>query len=216
MPGVRLWLAELDEATAATAGDWLSPSEQARAARFAFARDARRYRAAHTHLRHLLRQASGLARTAELGIGAQGKPHLPAASSVVFNLSHSDDWALIAIGGTGELGVDIELLRPMRDVETLAEHNLSKRERRALDCLPGPDTARAFLTAWTRKEACLKAVGCGLDIAPNTFDVGLTSEPRSVTLATDADTFEIRVQSIELGCDAVAALAIVQRSTLRG
>jgi 4'-phosphopantetheinyl transferase len=205
--GVRLWLAELDMPLSEPPERWLSPGELERAARFVFARDGRRYRAAHAALRRLLRRYGGLRRAAEFETGVHGKPRLPAPGCGGFNLSHSEGWALIGIGDDDVFGVDIERLRPLDDVWALAEQNFGPREIDELRQTPSADVARAFLSGWTRKEACLKAVGCGLSLAPASFEVGLRPLPGRVVLDVDGVAIELCVESVDAGAEVVAAVA---------
>jgi 4'-phosphopantetheinyl transferase len=211
MPGIRLWWVDLDEPLDASADDALSPSEQVRAAQFVFPTDARRYRAAHAALRYLLGEHCGWPDRREFVIAPQGKPRL-AGSVHVFNLSHSGSAALIGIGRGEDIGVDVELLRGIDDVWSLAEQVLSPDERNELRGVPPQETARAFLMAWTRKEACLKAVGCGLSLAPRDFEVGLVAGLRRTTLDTDRGVIEVEVHSLDAGQGALAAVARVART----
>src|SRR6185295_15890681 len=99
--------------------------------------------------------------------GAGGKPELaheggPAA--LRFNLSHGGDLALIALARGRELGVDIEPLRALSDEARLARRVLSPREADAFAALPPDERAAALLRCWTRKEALLKANGCGITV----------------------------------------------------
>ena len=208
---VRLWLVDLDGAAAQAADAWLSPSERQRAARFVFPRDAQRYRAAHVALRQLLWQHAGLAPGAEFELGAHGKPRLGGPAASGFSLSHSGEQALIAIARDDCIGVDIEVLRPVGDALALAEQNFSGAELEALRRVPGGDRLRAFLTGWTRKEACLKAVGWGLSIAPASVDVGLEPGPRESTLAVGRNSTGVCVQTVATGENALAAIARVSR-----
>ena len=209
--GIRLWLVDLDARAHDEASAWLSPSECDRASRFVFARDAQRYRAAHVVLRRLLHQHGGLPACAEFAISAHGKPRLARAAGCDFNLSHSGSNALIGISTKGQVGVDIELLRPIDDVWPLAEQTLSVGECDALHCAPHAAQSRAFLRGWTRKEACLKAAGSGLSIAPDSFDAGLEAHRRHVLLDTDSGPINLRVQTVEVGAGLLAAVAVIIR-----
>ena len=99
-PGIELWLVDLQaparEREAPAPGDWLDEAERSRAARFHFERDAHRYRASHTALRHLLAQRTGVAPAAlRFAAGRHDKPQLDLPGAPAFNMSHSGRWALI-------------------------------------------------------------------------------------------------------------------------
>jgi 4'-phosphopantetheinyl transferase len=72
---------------------------------------------------------------------------------------------------------------------------------------PPADVAQAFLSIWTRKEACLKAAGVGLNLSPASFEVGLGAEPKRTTLVTGQGSIELRVQAVMLGAGMLAAVA---------
>jgi 4'-phosphopantetheinyl transferase len=205
--GVRLWLARLDGPAQHDAALWLSRTERERAARFVFARDADRYRAAHVLLRRLLKQHCGVPATEEFGIGGHDKPHLLPGNPWGFNLSHSGEFALIGIGPGDGIGVDVEVQRSVDDVWPLAEQNFSASEYRELQRTAKADVSGAFLSGWTRKEACLKAVGSGLSINPASFAVGLAPEPKDLVLETDSGSVGVRVHSVQAGPHALAAVA---------
>ena len=175
---------------------WLSESEHRKAARFVFERDRRRYLVAHATLRRLLAVRMAV-HPAELGFseGAFGKPELRRIEACAFNLSHSEDLAVVLIAQQGEVGVDIEMLRPMPDASALAERNFSHSECIDLRAVDAAARDQAFLTGWTRKEACLKAIGSGLSIAPDTFTAGLHHDRCTTTIPTPAGLATVTVQS---------------------
>ncbi|WP_198087103.1 4'-phosphopantetheinyl transferase superfamily protein [Variovorax sp. E3] len=174
---------DLDEFTDLLPAQVLSDEERARAGKFRFATDRQRFVAAHIALRQALAAHTGLrADTLSFATGSFGKPSLPGRPRTQFSLSHSQGLALIAIGGRGPLGADIEQLRPMPDAPALAARHFTPRENEALARLPARERDHAFLTCWTRKEACLKAIGVGLLVPPRSFEVGLEPDCRSVEL----------------------------------
>ncbi len=159
----------------------LSEEERVRASRLHFGIDRERFIAAHVALRRALAEQSALrADTLCLVCGPFGKPWMPERPRIRFSLSHSHALALIAVGTRGPLGADVEHLRPVPDALTLAERHFTPREYEALLALPAARRGLAFLTCWTRKEACLKAIGLGLRVRPDTVEVGLRPELRSV------------------------------------
>jgi 4'-phosphopantetheinyl transferase len=100
-------------------------------------------------------------------LGAHGKPRLrdddgDGAADLQFNLSHADSMALYAIGRGAAVGVDVERVRDIPDWSGIAGDFFGPRERARLQRLTADRRRLAFLRAWTRREALLKASGDGL------------------------------------------------------
>lgn len=176
-PEVEIVVARLDvdrETAHALAGA-LSDEERQRARRFRFARHRRRYIVARGLLRQLLASRVGTQpRSVELSYGAHGKPRLAPGSAAVdlrFSVSHCADFALFAFCRGREIGVDVEALAPLRDADAIARQFFSRGEFRAYSALAPSDRVLGFFRCWTRKEACLKALGGGLQSPLNEFDV---------------------------------------------
>ena len=91
--------------------------------------------------------------------GAHGKPFLSPEhrSNLQFNLSHSEDLAVLAVAQGLELGVDVERLRPIS--EGVAQRFFSRAEYNALKKFPPEWSTRGFYECWTGKEAFIKAHG---------------------------------------------------------
>ncbi len=90
-----------------------------------------------------------------------------------FNLSDSEDLAVYAFARGSEIGVDVEILRPMPDALSISESFFSAPERETLRSVPEEQRAEAFFNCWTRKEAYLKAIGEGLSEPLDSFVVTL-------------------------------------------
>lgn len=211
-PDIDLWLVNLDtpptptERASTLTG--LSDQEKARADRFRFERDARRYRASHTALRTVLAGVTGIqAQDLSFEEGAFGKPHLPAPGLPHFNMSHSGGWALIGVCHHRPIGVDIELLEPMDDLLALARRNFSAEECALFETTPPTLQLEAFLQCWTRKEACLKALGSGLSIEPHVFEAGLGTQRRHTSIAVAQGSVPMSVAHVPLDMPAIAACA---------
>lgn len=164
--GAEIWLADLD---AADAGDSalavLSSDEQARARRFVFDVHRRRFIACRAALRAQLAERLGCpAGSLRFEYGPAGKPALAGGGTLRFNVSHSERYALLAIGDRADIGVDIERVRPLSDMNALAERVFSDAERAALTQVPPDQRADAFFAGWTRKEAYIKARGDGIGL----------------------------------------------------
>ena len=186
----------------------LSASELERGNRFKSQLDRMRYLASHHALRNAISNHTGLPpRTLEFLEGPQGKPTLIGAENFHFNLSHSEGFALIGISRFAEIGVDIEVLHHERDITAIADMVLTNAEQLALQHIAHPERARAFLTCWTRKEACLKALGAGLNISPNALEVGILGTPLILPLPTNRNGKSLHLTSTTREEGLVASIA---------
>ncbi len=155
----------------------LSAAEQTRLARFHFADHRRRYQIGHGALRTILGAYLGIDATAvQFTQGPRGKPYLT-GKGPFFNLSHSGKLAVIGIANV-ELGLDVEKIRHLESLTEIARKHFSTSEFAALDALAGDAREMAFYRCWTRKEAYIKALGEGLSMPLDTFDVSLCEEPK--------------------------------------
>jgi len=93
-----------------------------------------------------------------------GKPRISPnhGEEIRFNLSHSGDWVVLALVRGAEIGVDLELIRQVPTLISLAERFFSEREFSILNSREGKDREILFFRLWTCKEAVLKAIGKGL------------------------------------------------------
>jgi 4'-phosphopantetheinyl transferase len=102
--------------------------------------------------------------------GVHGKPHVE-KYPLHFNLSHSGDVAVYAISQRCRVGTDVELIRPVSEMESIAQRVFTPRERAALQATPPEGRTALFFRAWTRKESVLKGMGLGLGTALQAIDV---------------------------------------------
>lgn len=151
----------------------LSSEERERAAKFRFERDRRRFVVARARLREELAGRLGLRPEAvELAYGDNGKPRL-ADQVLHFSVSHCDDVALFAFSRSGEIGVDIEAIRPVREADAIAVQFFSPLEHAGYAALAPRDRLLGFFRVWTRKEAYVKALGVGFSMALERFDLSV-------------------------------------------
>lgn len=156
----------------------LAPEESDRAARFHFAHLRESFVIAHGALRILLGKYSNI-RPADIRFvyGSKGKPALAEANAIDFNLSHSGTLAVVAITTNCPIGVDIEEIRPVSDMQEIAKRFFCPEEANEVLSLPLDERERAFFCCWTRKEAYIKAIGDGLSTPLDSFCV--TAKPDS-------------------------------------
>ena len=193
----------------------LDSEERERAARFHFAEDRIRYTIAHGALRSILARYLNQA-PADLSFqrGRFGKPCLsfpteprgrkraagrresgaaPAQPSPAlhFNLSHSRDLAVIAACSQRLVGVDVETVRDVGNLDSIVKRYFTAEEKRFLSSAATGEHPRALLTLWSRREAAAKALGLDLsaalaDVQVPAFPPGEAIEaPRLADLETD-------------------------------
>lgn len=170
--GVHIWRAALDEAGWPDA-TWLPAPERERAAAFLREQPRRRWVAARWALRRVLESYLGEPAAAiELELGDRGKPRLRNSNGIEFNLSHSSGLALVAVTEGREVGVDVELIEPERDLLALAERALPQEDAAIVRAASESERADVFYAAWTRHEARVKCLGTGLGAVAENVDVG--------------------------------------------
>jgi 4'-phosphopantetheinyl transferase len=155
----------------------LSDDERRRAEQFRFDAPRRRFIAARVALRRLLGEYLRVPpANVSLAYDRFGKPLLgePAGDSLRFNLAHTSDLALVAVTRGCDVGVDVERLRAVSRVESIAGRYLHPAEAQEILCAPARMRHQAFLRCWTAKEAVIKAIGTGLTDSLGAFCVPVT------------------------------------------
>ena len=159
-PGLRLELSSLD--SAADWKRWLAPDEVRRAegmvnpvlhARFVVSRGLRR---------QVLAGVLGCEPEDVLIVEDAGaKPRLRDGNGWDFNLSHAGDYVALVIG-CGEVGVDLEKMRPVREMEAVVERYFHPDECAAWRRVSQQEQEGAFFLLWSAREAAIKCAGTGL------------------------------------------------------
>jgi len=196
-PGeIHVWYVRLDppQERVEQLGRPLTKDEWERANRFRFDQHRRQYVVGRGALRTLLAAYQGTRpELVRFTYGPRGKPFLDAsqnqdgAGTLFFNLSNSSERALVGFARGLEIGVDLEYMKPMPDLEQIAERFFSVPERDVLRQLPAAQKPEGFFNCWTRKEAYLKAVGEGLALPLDSFDVTLAPGEPARMLAVEGD-----------------------------
>jgi len=159
---IHLWKLSLNESPAPLT-HLLSGDERQRAESFKLAIHRTRFINRRALMRQSLGRYTGQSpEKLHFLTNPHGKPFLCDGPS--FNLSHSDDIALLAVRAAGALGVDVERIRPMDNdnLSDVARMHFNEAELR--DWSSADDSLLAFFDIWTGKEAILKAMGTGLSV----------------------------------------------------
>lgn len=95
-----------------------------------------------------------------------GKPYVTGHSEIFISLSHSRTSLACAATLLGPVGIDIEIVRPHRDLAGIAAFAFGPNER----IRSGSSGADGFYRIWTLREAMAKAEGIGLARAADRQD----------------------------------------------
>ena len=146
--------------------------------------------------REILRDYAGT--RAGLRRSPLGKPFVPGGGLEV-GISGTTGLTVLALC-RHPFGIDVERVAPLDGLDTLCALTLAPAEACEMACLPPAAQAARFYRIWVRKEALLKARGCGLAADPRELD---TSRPMGRWRWLDAER------------DGVAVAAAVHHSPCR-
>lgn len=161
---VHVWRSSLDLPTESIEffAKLLSDDEQIRADRFRFAQHRQRFIAGRGILRSLLsRYLQIKPDRLQFNYSETGKPFLK-NQRLQFNVAHSQELALYAVALDHPVGVDLEQIRAIADLDSLTQRFFTPNEHAAIAALSKSQQPHAFFRHWACKEAYLKATGDGL------------------------------------------------------
>ncbi|NJM60347.1 MAG: 4'-phosphopantetheinyl transferase superfamily protein [Oscillatoriales cyanobacterium RU_3_3] len=214
---IHLWCVELDrpQSEIQNIAQILSDSELQRADRFRFYRDKKRFIARRGALRAILSRYLNVAPDrVQFSYGPCGKPEIAANSDckgICFNLSDSQGLALYAVTRGRKIGVDLEQIRAVPNMEEIADRFFSQQESAALQSVAAEEKARAFFNCWTRKEAYIKAMGDGLSFPLDKFSVSLIPGEPAKLLNVEGDRSAAErwyLKELVTAPDCIAAIAV--------
>ncbi len=160
------WLKEIEELRAI-----LSAEETSRMEQLVFQNRAEDYIVSRGVLRNILARYLGLApESVPLKTYSNGKPYLP-GSEIHFNLSHSEGLFLYGLASGSPLGVDLQRVYPIANINTIIKNYFSPEEQNILNSVNENLLQDLFFTIWTAKEAYLKGTGEGFQRPPNNFTI---------------------------------------------
>jgi 4'-phosphopantetheinyl transferase len=199
---VAIWCADLDgpAGLAHAVRSVLSPEELTSAQRIQSALHRERFVVTRGLLRLIL--AAYLEEAPwdlAFAAGARGKPELsgpPGIKPLHFSASRSGSLALFAVTAIAAVGVDLEQVCPLPDMNDIVARCFSDRENATFRALPEAHRVAAFYRAWTCKEAYLKATGEGIGDHLARVEVSLRPDEPPRLLAVDGNTERAAVWSL--------------------
>jgi 4'-phosphopantetheinyl transferase len=152
--------------------EFLSPDEQFKAGQLSDTTERRHFAFRRCFQRCFLKTITGY--PGELSTLAivhrrDTRPRCETYPEYAISFSSSDSFAIAAASKTLQIGIDIERIRPIANVDALSRRFFHKSEAVYLDSLPGNQREMEFLKFWTVKEACLKAIGTGVVYGLDSF-----------------------------------------------
>ncbi len=151
----------------------LSPEEFIRAEKLLNSTQKIAFASAHRHLRKII---SGIVGTTSTSItfdtAPTGKPLCTSHTDIRFNLSHTHGAVAIAISEERAVGIDIEAIRPLPELDGMISTVATTEELQELQNLTTADRLHAFYKLWTAKESVVKANGIALGLDLRTLNLG--------------------------------------------
>lgn len=187
----------------------LSLEEINQAIRYAKREDKLRFIRTRATLRRLLQERLEIPiNKIDFVRNSHGKPSLPKIKNQLkqewhFNVSHCEEYALIALSPKHQLGIDIEYCRALNNQSELEQMVYSKYELNNI-------TKLDFYACWTAKEAVLKAIGLGIGQHLQSVSIiaNESNEPNWLEVRSTAiDSQNIQVCTLSVVPKYAAALA---------
>jgi 4'-phosphopantetheinyl transferase len=201
---VHVWFVSLqakDEFQLHQLRTWLIPAEQERADRFLFEKHRDRFIVGRARQRQLLGLYQKLPPVeVDFQYDGLGKPSFRGSKpgeGLCFNFTNSDQAGMLAVSRDLELGIDLERLRPLQNLEGLAERFFTAAETEEILAAEGQAQRELFFRCWTRKEAYLKAVGKGLTFPLNLVQVSIAANEPACILSINHDAAAAAVWKLQ-------------------
>ncbi|KAI9133819.1 4'-phosphopantetheinyl transferase superfamily protein [Acaryochloris sp. CCMEE 5410] len=180
--------------------DLLSRDEQQRAQRFVRSQDQDKYVQVRGTLRCLLGQYLHIpGQTLCFDYGDYGKPQLISSCNSLnlqFNVSHSHELAVIAVTQTTAVGIDIEQVNPQARYIDISQRFFATAEHETLLQQPVEEQCRTFFQLWTRKEACVKAMGGSIAHALDQINVAQGLHQASIAIEMQEEPHELFLHNL--------------------
>jgi len=168
---IQIWYFDISETgrLAGLARSILVPQDSAQAEKFLRREPLEKFVIRRSLLRCLLGLHTGRSLyRSPLEYSASGQPLLPAGEKglrpLFFSVSHTGGDLLFAFSKSWPAGVDIEEIRPVKELQSMIRKSCSAEEMDRINKVPEAERAGAFYKVWTLKEAISKAAGSGLTV----------------------------------------------------
>ncbi|GAA1598928.1 4'-phosphopantetheinyl transferase superfamily protein [Kribbella sancticallisti] len=208
---VEIWWARVRDARPELAAD-LDDAEKSRLAAYARDEDKARFLLGAAMIRRVLGQRFIKAPAAvklDRSCPDCSRPHGKVTSEgMQLSVSHSGDLIAVAFHPSTAVGVDVELVDPQIDADSLAGVSLGESEAKYLATLEPGERARAFTTYWTRKEAVVKATGDGIRADLRKVIVSAPDQP-PVLVEWPGYGGPVQLVDLQAGHEYAAALAVL-------
>ena len=103
----------------------------------------------------------------------KGRPYLTNYKAIDFNISHTDNYVVMAVGIGQSVGIDVQLTKEEVNFLAIAKNYFSADEYSTL-CQLSKDSQRSFFyQVWTLKEASLKLIGDGISNRLSLYTFGI-------------------------------------------
>jgi phosphopantetheinyl transferase len=156
----------------------LDLAERERFERYENADVARRFAISRLRLREMLAVLLGVAPVAvPIQIGLHGKPALARAaqsSGIRFSVAHCDELVLVALTRIGDVGIDVERVRPIERWARVADRVFGPGDRAAIgrEIAGGDEPTSVFFRFWPRRPASRTSAPAHPRRAPCTHRIG--------------------------------------------
>ena len=181
--------------------DSLSAEEKLRAQAFKIANPQENFIATRYTLRNILSQYLN-STNIKIAFTEHKKPYLLDHPELQFNLSHSNELALIALALQHPVGVDIEKIRATFNPAIVTRY-FNENEQSALAKFPAQEQIKIFHRVWAKKEAIIKAIGGGLTMPVSSFSV--STEMQAEIIAIEKENWHLFPLEIHPNYEAAVA-----------
>jgi 4'-phosphopantetheinyl transferase len=140
----------------------LDQNELSKARNYISPKDKFRYINDRVNIKKILSNYNGTKPSdVKISYNENGKP-FQASSNIEFNISHSWNLSVYAFSTRSKIGIDLEEIREIPNLDLLIKHFFTKKETKHVNKFKKWEKTKAFLQIWTEKEAICKMLGIGV------------------------------------------------------